>query len=79
MEFSVFVEKNIILRYRFVLKYSPLFLPAYVLNYSFNIFSVRLQTLSYIIILSIPLNAFNHHSKISISGLNYSRYHMQIH
>ena len=47
--------------------YSP-FLPAYVLNHLFNIFSVRLQTLSYIIIFSIPFNAFNH-----------SRYCMQIH
>ena len=52
---------------------------SYVLNHLFNIFSVRLHILSYIIILSIPFNAFNHRSKISISGLNYSRYHMQIH
>ena len=44
------------------------------MNHLFNIFSVRLQTLSYIIILSIPFNAFNHRSKISISGLNCSRY-----
>ena len=49
------------------------------MNHLFNVFSVRLQTLSYIIILSIPFNAFNHRSKISIFGLNYSRYHMQIH
>ena len=57
---------------RFFFQYS-LFLPACV-NHLFNIFSVRLQTLSYIIILSIPFNAFNHRSKISISGLNCSRY-----
>ena len=44
------------------------------MNHLFNIFSVRLQTLSKIIILSIPFNPFNHRCKISISGLNCSRY-----
>ena len=60
-------------------KYYFFYFISYVLNHLFNIFSVRLQILLYIIILSIPFNAFNHRSKISISGLNYSRYDMQIH